>query len=76
MTVILYYLEGNREHLVDVAEFHGRHPGEAITRAKEILSKNARSQNDQIKIYSIKEEQKKAPRASDLPRRRHRATNN
>ena len=59
MDLINYYLEGNREHLVDVPEFQGRHPGDAIKRAKEILAQNARSPNDEIRIYSISAKRKK-----------------
>jgi hypothetical protein len=53
MTSITYYLEGSKEYLIDRHEFVGAHPGQAIAHAQKLLSKNARSQYDAIKIYSL-----------------------
>jgi hypothetical protein len=50
--LITYHLQGNKDYLVDVSPMHGRHPGEAIKRAKQLLADRARSQHDIIQIFS------------------------
>src|SRR6185437_15671152 len=57
--LINYYLQGSKDYLVEQPNFQGRHPNEAIKRAKEILADKARSQHDIIQVYSATDTKKR-----------------